>query len=244
MLGAVVFVLLMAGLFVPLEAWFPVKDHSASRRAMLTALGLFALNLLLMNLLGGTLLDFLEDTFAAEAPDPSAVKIAGVFVLADFAGYWAHRLMHRVPLLWRLHSVHHAPKHLTWFEAWRQHPIDFVLHGIAVGAPGALLGASLSDVASVVLLRKAFTTFLHSNIHWRFGIFEWVLATPAFHHLHHSADPRDHDRNFAGTFPLTDLLFGTHRAPAFPAAVGLSVEVPGEVDERHGEGNRLPPVVF
>ncbi|MBS1149276.1 MAG: hypothetical protein H6Q89_974, partial [Myxococcaceae bacterium] len=48
-------------------------------------------------------------------------------------------------------------------------------------------------------------------------------------HLHHSADPRDCDRNFAGTFPLTDLLFGTYRAPAFPTAVGCAT-VPEQIE--------------
>ena len=188
---------------------------------MPSAIGLLFLNLAVLETVGAPLLDFLEDAFATGAA-PSAPRLLLVFVLADVAGYAVHRAMHRVPFLWRFHAVHHAPTHLTWLEAWRQHPVDFVLHGIAVAVPGALLGASLSDLASVVLLRKAFTSFLHANVRWRFGPFEWLLATPAFHQVHHSADPLDHDRNFAGTFPLTDLLFGTHRAPGFPAALGLS----------------------
>jgi sterol desaturase/sphingolipid hydroxylase (fatty acid hydroxylase superfamily) len=114
--------------------------------------------------------------------------------------------MHRVPLLWRFHRVHHEANELSWLDAWRQHPADFVLHGIAVGVPGALLGASLSDLASVVVLRKAFTTFLHANLAVNFGL---VLASPVFHGVHHSRDPRDYDTNFAGTFPLWDVLFGT-----------------------------------
>ena len=220
LLGAGFFLLLTAGLFAPLEAWFPARAAASTNKALVTALGLFLLNLVLMELLGAPVLDLLEETLASDEA-PSGLKVALVFVLADIAGYWAHRLMHRVPVLWRFHAVHHAPTHLAWFEAWRQHPIDFVLHGLAVGVPGALLGASLSDIASVVLLRKAFTSFLHANVRWRFGLFEWVLATPAFHQVHHSADPHDHDHNFAGTFPLTDLVFGTHRAPAFPPVLGL-----------------------
>jgi sterol desaturase/sphingolipid hydroxylase (fatty acid hydroxylase superfamily) len=58
----------------------------------------------------------------------------------------------------------------------------------------------------VVVLRKAFTTFLHANLKVNFG---FVLASPVFHGVHHSADPRDYDANFAGTFPLWDVLFGT-----------------------------------
>ena len=106
----------------------------------------------------------------------------------------------------RFHRLHHQATELSWLDAWRQHPVDFVLHGIAVGVPGALLGASLSDLASVVVLRKAFTTFLHANLAVSFGL---VLASPKFHGVHHSPDARDSDRNFAGTFPLWDVLFGT-----------------------------------
>jgi sterol desaturase/sphingolipid hydroxylase (fatty acid hydroxylase superfamily) len=77
-------------------------------------------------------------------------------------------------------------------------------------------------MASVVLVRKVITAFLHANVRWRLLPLQWVLATPLFHRVHHSADPRDYDSNFAGTFAFVDLLFGTHRrASGFPAAVGL-----------------------
>ena len=73
--------------------------------------------------------------------------------------------------------------------------------------------ASLADFAAVVLLRKAYTTFLHANLGWRLAAMERVLATPAFHAVHHSQDPREHDRNFAGMLPALDRIFGTYAAP-------------------------------
>lgn len=184
----------------------------------------FAFNTLLMQWLGAPVLEALEERFTASEP-PSWGRLLAVFVLADVAGYWMHRAMHRVPWLWRWHAVHHAPSELHWFEAWRQHPIDFVVHGLAVGLPSVLLGASLADLASVVLIRKVFTAFLHANVRWRFGPLEWFLATPLFHRVHHSADPRDYDTNFAGTFAWVDVLFRTHRrAEDFPRAIGLAPE--------------------
>jgi len=221
LLGTAVALLVMAGLLAPLEAWFPITPSRPRLRAAATCVALFIFNTLLMQAVGAPVLEALEQAFVAAEP-PSWGRLVAVLVLADVAGYWMHRAMHRVPLLWRLHSVHHAPTELNWLEAWRQHPLDFVLHGIAVGLPGVLLGASLADVASVVLIRKVFTAFLHANVRWRFGPLEWVLATPLFHRVHHSADPRDYDSNFAGTFAWVDGLFGTHRRSAdFPAAVGL-----------------------
>jgi sterol desaturase/sphingolipid hydroxylase (fatty acid hydroxylase superfamily) len=211
--GTLVFLAMMAGLFVPLEAFFPARATTPSRRAMALGAGLLVLNTLLMQWLGVPVLNALGSAVNAEASRGVGVLVL-VFVLSDLVGYFIHRAMHRVPLLWRFHKLHHEATELSWLDAWRQHPVDFVLHGLAVGAPGALLGASLSGLASVVVLRKAFTTFLHANLKVSFGL---VLASPDFHAVHHSADPRQYDTNFAGTFPVWDVLFGT-----------ISLSPPGE----------------
>lgn len=214
LLGAVAFLALMAGLFVPLEAFFPARAARPAARAMGLGAALYLLDTLLMGWTGGPLLDALAAGVGAPRTRSAAV-FALVFVLSDLVGYAVHRAMHRVPWLWRFHRLHHEATAPMWLDAWRQHPVDFVLHGLAVGLPGALLGASLSEVASVVLLRKAFTTFLHANVPVDFGR---LLASPRFHALHHDADPRRHDTNFAGTFPAWDVLFGTW-AKAVPAVV-------------------------
>lgn len=208
LLGCAVFLALMAGLFIPLEHFFPAHAGKSSPRAMALAVSLFIANTLLMQWLGVPVLSALRALTDASGR-PSAFVVVLVLLASDLFGYWMHRAMHRVPFLWRFHHLHHQVNETTWLDAWRQHPVDFVMHGIAVGIPGALLGASLSDVASVVVLRKAFTTFLHANVDVKFGWFRFVLASPAFHRRHHSADPRDFDTNFAGTFPLWDLVFGT-----------------------------------
>lgn len=212
LLGTAVFLALMAGIFVPLEGWWPRRAEAPSARTIAVCVGLLFVDVLAMEWIGGPVLDAIAAIrpLAAEA---SGWRIVLALVLAEVAGYAIHRAMHRVPALWRFHAVHHAEAHLHWLEAWRQHPVDFVIHGIAVGLPGALLGASLADFAAVVLLRKAYTTFLHANLGWRLAAMERVLATPAFHAVHHSQDPREHDRNFAGMLPALDRIFGTYAAP-------------------------------
>jgi sterol desaturase/sphingolipid hydroxylase (fatty acid hydroxylase superfamily) len=205
LLGCLVFLLLMAGLFIPLEAFFPARAVTPTRRAMALGAGLFVADTVLMQWLGVPVLDAVGSLVTAPATR-SLGMVALVFVLSDLVGYFVHRAMHRVPVLWRFHKLHHEATELSWLDAWHQHPVDFVLHGIAVGLPGVLLGASLSDLASVVVLRKAFTTFLHANLAVSFGL---VLASPDFHGVHHSADPREYDTNFAGTFPLWDVVFRT-----------------------------------
>lgn len=202
LLGALVFLALMAGLFVPLEWLWPKQARRLEWKGLGVASALFVVNTLLMEAIGGPLLDWLSRT----SSPVTLARVGASFVLSDLAGYWIHRTMHRLPWLWRFHRVHHEAVELSWFDAWRQHPIDFVLHGVIVGLPGALMGVSLSSIASIVVLRKAYTTFLHANVPVDFG---WFLASPAFHAVHHGADPRDFDTNFAGTFPVWDLIFGT-----------------------------------
>jgi len=206
--GALVFLAISAGLLGPLERFFPHGGVRRSAGASALCAALFVLNTMLMRAVGDPVLGWLESLRAPSGP-PSPWRIAAAFVLADGCGYAAHRALHRVPWLWRFHRIHHEATELRWLDAWRQHPLDFVVQGLAVGLPGALLGASLTDLVWVVLLRKLWTSFLHSDIRARFGPLEWVLATPAFHRVHHSADPAEYDRNFAGTFPFWDALFGT-----------------------------------
>jgi sterol desaturase/sphingolipid hydroxylase (fatty acid hydroxylase superfamily) len=211
-LGTAIFLALMAGIFIPLEGWWPRRAITPRPRTIALCLALLFADVLAMEWLGGGILDALAALRPAVA-DASAARIALALLLVEFAGYGAHRLMHRVPWLWRLHAVHHAPTELHWLEAWRQHPLDFVIHGVIVGLPGVLLGASLADFAALVLVRKTYTTFLHANLAWRLRALDGWLATPAFHAVHHSHDPREHDRNFAGMLPAIDRLFGTYAAP-------------------------------
>lgn len=228
--GTAILLLLMAGLFVPLEAWAPHSPRTSSATQKLAAAGIFTFNTFLMQWLGVPVLDALAQPVTA----PHPARFAAAFVLSEVAGYWLHRAMHRVPALWKLHSVHHAPTELDWLTGWRQHPLDFLLHGLAVALPGVLLGAQLSELASVVALRKAWTAFLHSNVTLRFGALEHIIATPAFHRVHHSADPADFDRNFAGTLPALDVLFGTWRTPHLPTAVGFVVNSSADATSARG----------
>lgn len=202
--GCAVFLLLMAGLFIPFEHFFGARRFQTDHRMTALGIALFVANTVLMQIIGAPLLSLISRPAAR-----GMALFIGVFIAADFCGYWIHRAMHRVPMLWKLHRLHHQATELTWIDAWRQHPLDFVIHGLVVGLPGALLGASLSGLTSVVVLRKAFTTFLHANLKLDFGL--W-LASPVFHAVHHSADPRHYDQNFAGTFPVWDWLFGTSLA--------------------------------
>jgi sterol desaturase/sphingolipid hydroxylase (fatty acid hydroxylase superfamily) len=139
-------------------------------------------------------------------------RVTLAFLGAEVMAYAIHRAMHEVPQLWRFHRVHHEPRELTWTTAWRQHPVDVALHAVAVALPGLLLGVSLSSFALLVLARRLWTGLLHANVKFEFGWLEGVIATPKFHHLHHSTDPRFFNANYAGLLPILDVLARTRRA--------------------------------
>ena len=122
-------------------------------------------------------------------------------------------------LLWRFHSVHHDPKHVYFLISARAHPIDnaFIrlcglipIYILGFGAPQSVQGTMIATL--LMLLVTFWGFFIHANVRWRFGPFEWLIATPAFHLWHHTlSGPRD--RNFASMLPCWDWLFGTSYLP-------------------------------
>ena len=150
-----------------------------------------------------------------------------VFAAADFAFYVAHRLLHRIPLLWELHKVHHSAPVLTPFTVFRRHPGDVLFDGVVSGIVlglvyGALGYAGGSAVDGYTILgvnALLFAALLfgfnlqHSHVWLRFGPLERVLVSPAAHHLHHSDRAEHFDRNFGNLLSIWDRLFGTWLSP-------------------------------
>ncbi len=202
------FVALSAALFVPLERIWPRVRRAFDLRTLAVDVGWLLLGALTLTLIVGPLLRLVRDGIVNDD-----WRLALAFVGAELLSYACHRAMHAVPWLWRIHAVHHGPRQLSWSNAWRQHPIDVALHALVVAIPGLVLGVSLSSLAGFVLLRRLWTVFLHANVRARLGILEDLVAMPAFHHAHHSHDPRLFNANFAGLFPWIDRIFGTYRRP-------------------------------
>jgi len=161
---------------------------------------------------------------------PLAVQALLFLVLSDFMLYWLHRLFHNE--LWKYHAVHHSSEELDWISAARFHPINLILGTISVDV--ILLMAGISP--NIMLWVGPFTTlhsaFVHANLNWTLGPFKYLLATPVFHRWHHTALKAGGSTNFAGTFPLWDILFGTFRMPQgqLPANYGKDeAAMPSEV---------------
>lgn len=152
-------------------------------------------------------------------------------VLSDFMLYWSHRLFHGGEF-WKYHAVHHSSEEIEWISAARFHPVNLILGTIA--ADVILLMAGISP--NVMIWVGPFTTFhsafVHANLNWTLGPFKYVLASPVFHRWHHTPIEDGGNTNFAGTFPVWDLLFGTFRMPEgrIPDHYGEDeADMPGEV---------------
>ena len=132
-----------------------------------------------------------------------------IALCADLVQYWTHRAYHQVPLLWRLHAVHHSVKCMDWLAGSRQHFIELLITRTLVLAPIYVLGFSKEVIDAYVVLVGFQAVFNHANVSVRLGPLRYVLVTPNFHHWHHSQDKEALDRNYSAHFAFLDYLFGT-----------------------------------
>jgi sterol desaturase/sphingolipid hydroxylase (fatty acid hydroxylase superfamily) len=168
------------------------------------------------------IMDFYENGHGPLSALPLWLQAVIFMVVSDFLLYWIHRGFHGGKL-WKYHAVHHSSEDLDWISAARFHPINLFLG--AVGVDVLLLVAGISP--NVMIWLAPFITvhsgFVHANLNWTLGPFKTVLAGPVFHRWHHTLPDRGGNMNFAGTFPVWDVLFGTFYMPAneLPDAYGI-----------------------
>lgn len=178
-----------------------------------------------------TLIAFYQNGHGPVSELPLWVQAVLYLVLSDFMMYWLHRLFHGGGF-WKYHAVHHSSEDLDWISAARFHPVNLVLGTIGVDV--VLLMAGISP--NVMIWVGPFTTFhsgfVHANLNWTLGPFKYVLATPIFHRWHHTPLEDGGNTNFAGTFPIWDILFGTFRMPENRTPAGYrkdEADMPSEI---------------
>jgi len=132
-----------------------------------------------------------------------------IILVADLVQYWTHRAYHEVPLLWRLHAVHHSVKSMDWMAGSRQHILELLITRTLVLAPIYVLGFSKEVIDAYIVVVGFQAVFNHANVSVRLGPLRYVLVTPNFHHWHHSQDQEALDKNYAAHFAFLDYLFGT-----------------------------------
>jgi sterol desaturase/sphingolipid hydroxylase (fatty acid hydroxylase superfamily) len=150
---------------------------------------------------------------------PGWLAVVLAVVALDFVIYLQHVLFHAVPLLWRLHLVHHADLDFDVSTGVRFHPLEILISlGIKLGAVAALGTPPVAVLIFEVLL-NATSMFSHGNVRlpgWLDPLLRLVLVTPDMHRVHHSVNPRETNSNFGFNLPWWDYLLGTYRSQ--PAA--------------------------
>ncbi len=171
---------------------------------------------------------------------PLWVQAIGALVIGDFTGYWTHRALHRIPRLWRLHTVHHSSENLDWLAAARVHPFEVVINQTASIVPIVLLGFSPLIAGLYGPFLALYPIFLHANV---------AMDVRALRRLDCLADvsllaPRDGWRGGGPEFRgLVPLLGPAVRHPVFPRgpeAARIWVAGPGAFRQRALAATQLP----
>ena len=146
---------------------------------------------------------------------PYELAVLCSVVLLDFAIYLQHVLFHAVPVLWRLHRMHHADQDFDVTTGARFHPIEIVLSMVLKLAVVVALGPPVLGVLIFEVLLNGTAMFNHANARLPLGadrVLRLLVVTPDMHRVHHSVTPEEANSNFGFNLPWWDRLLGTYRA--------------------------------
>jgi len=213
-------------LFASIETWFPRRARNQPRRERwFTAWSITALNTLTLRLMA-VLLPLLAVGAAADAQTQgwgllNLIALSGwleilmAVLVLDFAIWFQHLVTHKVPLLWRLHRVHHADRDMDVTTAIRFHPVEIALSMlIKIGVVYALGPAAVAVVIFEVMLNGT-AMFNHANMRLPLAldrVVRLILVTPDMHRVHHSVHRHEHDSNYGFALSIWDRMFGTYIA--------------------------------
>lgn len=150
---------------------------------------------------------------------PLWLEVVVVILIFDFAIWLQHLITHKVPLLWRLHRVHHADVDMDVTTAIRFHPLEIALSMLLKIGLVYLLGPAAIAIVLFEIILNGTAMFNHSNLAlpaWMDRAVRKVLVTPDMHRVHHSVHRSEHDSNYGFALSIWDRLFGTYIAQ--PAA--------------------------
>jgi len=143
---------------------------------------------------------------------PLWLQAAIVFIVSDVMLYWTHRFFHGKDM-WRFHAIHHSSEHVEWHSTYRFHPVNVWLSFTLVDTLMLFVGFSPEAVTLMGAFNLIYSAMVHANLNWTFGPFKYLFASPVFHRWHHTTAAEGQNKNFAPTFPLLDIMFGTFYMP-------------------------------
>jgi sterol desaturase/sphingolipid hydroxylase (fatty acid hydroxylase superfamily) len=173
---------------------------------------------------------------------PFAVEVIASVVVMDLVIYLQHVMVHAVPVLWRLHRVHHADPDYDVTTGARFHPLEIILSMLIKFATIAALGPPVVAVVIFEVLLNATAMFNHANVRIPVGFDRYLrllVVTPDMHRVHHSVEDDEANSNFGFSLPWWDRLFGTYRAQPRAGHVNMTIGIhhyndPKQVSWLHG----------
>ncbi len=228
----------LLGLFALAEACWPRRRRGLSRfRRWPTNLGLVLINSLLLRLLFPTAA--VGAAVWTQQQGLGVLPLSGIpaplqwllgFILLDLAIYGQHVVFHKVPLLWRLHRVHHTDCDLDVTSGLRFHPVEIVLSMCFKWLVIVALGVPATAVLAFEIVLNACAMFNHANLRLPLrvdALVRRILVTPDMHRVHHSDIRVETDSNYGFNFPFWDRLFGTYTAQPSLGHVNMQLGVRG-----------------
>ena len=152
----------------------------------------------------------------SEQLGPFWLQVPVTMLLVSFFRYWMHRLQHKVPFLWELHSYHHSVTDLKASNLLVSHPIDYALRNVLVLTLLGLIGFNPLAVLVGVSAIRVTAAFSHCGGDVKGGFLNYIFVTPEVHRWHHSVKvPAGHKYsvNYGVGFVVWDLIFGTFHLP-------------------------------
>lgn len=158
---------------------------------------------------------------------PAWCTAVAAFLVLDCCQYAEHVLMHKTPLLWRIHAVHHHADHVESTTAFRFHALEVVAHGLLLAPLMLVLGIRVHDLALYNAIVVPMSLFHHANTRLPRRlerILRLLIITPDFHRLHHARWQPLTDSNYGAILTLWDRVFGTASAHPHPEAVPVGLD--------------------
>ncbi|MCP5407675.1 MAG: sterol desaturase family protein [Chromatiaceae bacterium] len=173
---------------------------------------------------------------------PFVLSVVIAVVIMDFVIYLQHVMVHAVPILWRLHRVHHADLDYDVTTGARFHTLEIILSMLIKFATIMVLGPPVVAVVIFEVLLNATAMFNHGNVHIPEGldrVLRWFVVTPDMHRVHHSVEVDEANSNFGFNLPWWDRLFGTYRDQPRGGHEGMAIGIhkyrdPKQVDQLPG----------
>jgi sterol desaturase/sphingolipid hydroxylase (fatty acid hydroxylase superfamily) len=169
------------------------------------------------------------DFQAQVAAQPLWLQFIEILSLVDLVSYWVHRAFHKVPLLWKFHAIHHSSLHMDWLAGSRSHLVDVLVNRALGFVPIFVLGFAPAAIYAYLAFVSFHAVYIHANVTHRWPGLRQIIATPEFHHWHHTSDEEGIDKNFAVFISFIDRLFGTFHLPDYwPRRYGTTKFQPPE----------------